>query len=63
MINNQLLEEAKNGDIRAFHNLFVEFQPQLKSYLYRLLANRNDMEDIAHDVFILAFEKLSGFRL
>jgi len=30
--------------------------------LYRLLANRNDMEDIAHDVFILAFEKLSGFR-
>ena len=56
------LEKAKSGDIRAFHNIFVEFQPQLKSYLYRLVADRNDMEDIAHDVFILAFENLKNFR-
>lgn len=62
MTQNDFLEKAKNGDIRAFHNLFSEFQPQLKSYLYRLLADRNDMEDLAHDVFIAAFENLSKFR-
>jgi RNA polymerase sigma-70 factor, ECF subfamily len=62
MPEDNLLENAKNGDIRAFHNLFAEFQPQLKSFLYRLLADRNDMEDIAHDVFIRAFEHLSHFR-
>ncbi len=62
MTEQLLLERAKAGDIRAFHTLFLEFQPQLKSYLYRLLANRNDMEDAAHDVFILAFENLSTFR-
>lgn len=59
---NNLLESAKSGDIRSFHSLFSEFQPQLKSYLYRLVANRNDMEDLAHDVFILAYENLKSFR-
>jgi len=57
-----LLGKAKEGDIRAFHTLFSEFQPQLKSFLYRLIADRNDMEDLAHDVFILAFENLPKFR-
>ena len=57
-----LLARAKQGDIRAFHKLFAQFQPQLKSYLYRLLANRNDMEDMAQDVFITAFEKVKTFR-
>ena len=62
MTSTELLKNAQNGDIRAFHNLFSEFQPQLKSFLYRLVANRNDMEDLAHDVFILAFENISQFR-
>lgn len=62
MSQDLLLKQAQTGDIRAFHALFSEFQPQLKSYLYRLLANRNDMEDLAHDVFILAFENLKSFR-
>ena len=62
MNETELLKDAQKGNIRAFHNLFSEFQPQLKSYLYRLLADRNDMEDMAHDVFILAFENLPKFR-
>lgn len=62
MNREQLLTQAKEGDIRAFHELFTAFQPQLKSYLYRLMANRNDMEDLAHDVFIISFENIKGFR-
>ena len=60
--DEELLTHARDGDIRAFHTLFAQFQPQLKSYLYRLLANRNDMEDMAHDVFITAFENVAKFR-
>ena len=58
----KLLADAKMGDIRAFHRLFAQFQPQLKSYLYRLLANRNDMEDMAQDVFVTAFENIKSVR-
>jgi RNA polymerase sigma-70 factor, ECF subfamily len=56
------LKEALQGDINAFQSLFVNFQGQLKSYLYRLLANRNDAEDLTHDTFIQAFDKLSTFK-
>ena len=62
MNDENLLAQAQAGEIRAFHTLFAEFQPQLKSYLYRLIANRNDMEDIAQDVFIIAFENIKSFR-
>ena len=56
------LRQALEGDIDAFQTLFAAFQPQLKSYLYRLTANRNDAEDLTHDTFIRAFANLSSFR-
>lgn len=57
-----IYKKALNGDINAFQVLFAQFQSQLKSYLYRLLANRNDAEDLTHDTFIQAFDKLSTFK-
>lgn len=59
---NDLLQSAKEGDINAFQQLFITFQDQLKSYLFRLLASRADAEDIAHDSFIRAFDKLHTFK-
>lgn len=62
MENEDALQIAKAGDINAFQTLFAQFQDQLKSYLYRLLTNRNDVEDLTHDTFIKAFSGLSGFN-
>ena len=59
---DQLLKKALEGDINAFQQLFAEFQDVLKSYLYRLLANRNDAEDLTHDTFIRAYDKLYQYR-
>lgn len=50
------------GDINAFQSLFATFQHALSAYLYRLTANRNDAEDLTHDSFIKAFDKLSTFK-
>jgi len=58
----QALKDALNGDINAFQSLFVTFQAQLKSYLYRLTASRDDADDLAHDTFIRAYDKLNLFR-
>jgi RNA polymerase sigma-70 factor, ECF subfamily len=60
--SNSVLKNALNGDIVAFQNLFVTFQNQLKSYLYRLVTDRNVAEDLAHDTFVKAFDKLSTFK-
>lgn len=58
----KLLEAARGGDIRAFQQLFANFQPELRSYLYRLLASRHDAEDLSHDTFVKAYEALRSFR-
>jgi RNA polymerase sigma-70 factor (ECF subfamily) len=62
MEREEVLKFAMAGDINAFQTLFAEFQNQLKSYLYRLLTDRNDVEDLAHDTFIKAFTKISTFN-
>jgi len=60
--NDQTLKRAINGDIVAFQTLFSGFQNQLKSYLYRLLTDRNDVEDLTHDTFVKAFDKIGTFK-
>ncbi len=60
--NEQILKSALNGDINAFQELFSAFQNQLKSYLYRLLTNRSDAEDLMHDTFIKGYDSLSTFK-
>lgn len=62
MEQKALLNSAISGDINAFNVLFAEFQDQLKSYLYRLLTDRNDVDDLAHDTFIKAFTNISTFH-
>ncbi len=62
MENDNTLQLAINGDINAFHKLFAEFQPQLKSYLYRIVTDRNDADDLTHDTFVKAFDKISTFK-
>ena len=59
---DKLLQRAKEGDIHAFQSLFEDIQDALRSYLYRLLASRPDAEDISHDTFIKAYDKVSQFR-
>lgn|SRR5258708_5395260 len=62
MEREEILKKALAGDINSFQTLFAEFQNQLKSYLYRLLTDRNDVDDLTHDTFIRAFDKISTFN-
>lgn len=61
-INEPNLKAAMDGDINAFQTLFAAFQNQLKSYLYRLTADRSDTEDLTHDAFVRAFDKINTFK-
>jgi len=58
----ELLKKALAGDINSFQTLFAEFQTQLRSYLYRLITDRNDVDDLTHDTFIRAFDKIATFN-
>jgi RNA polymerase sigma-70 factor, ECF subfamily len=62
MEREEILKKALAGDINSFQTLFAEFQNQLRSYLYRLLTDRNDVDDLTHDTFIRAFDKIATFN-
>lgn len=62
MENEEILKAAISGDINAFQTLFTQFQNQLKSFLYRLLTDKADVDDLTHDTFIKAFTKISTFN-
>lgn len=62
MINENILNEAKQGDIQAFHKLFMPFQEKLKSFLFRLAANPDDVDDLFQEIYLKSFEKLSTFK-
>lgn len=44
-----------------FESEFVALHPSLKSYLFRLCANVQDAEDLAHETYLRAKKGLSGF--
>ena len=56
------LSQALEGNRAAFQQQFLAFQGQLRSYLYRLLANRSEAEDLTHDTFLRAFDRLEQFQ-
>lgn len=60
--NSEQIQKAIEGDINAFQSIFAQFQDQLKSYLFRILTSRAEAEDIAHDAFIKAYDKLHTFQ-
>ena len=48
--------------VELFNEEFKGIISQLKSYLLRITASISDAEDIVHDTYIKALEKLSTFR-
>jgi RNA polymerase sigma-70 factor (ECF subfamily) len=56
------VRQLKAGDERAFTRLVTEYQNRIFSYLYRMLGNRQEAEEVAQEVFIAAFRFIGGFR-
>ena len=45
-----------------FEKEFIAFQPQLKSYLFRLTTCKQDSEDLTHETYIKALDKIDTFK-
>ncbi|MHC4787625.1 MAG: RNA polymerase sigma factor [Planctomycetota bacterium] len=58
----ELLELARGGDVEAFGRLVEENQDYIYNAVYHLVANEKDAEDIAQEVFVKAFRRLSSFE-
>jgi len=64
LVENQahLIEQARNGSDRAFQNLFKAYQRPVYNFIYRMLGNEQDAEDVTQEVFFKVYKKLSSLR-
>lgn len=54
----ELISRARGGDELAFEELVLPWQKPLFAYLYRMVAQREDAEDLLQDVMLQAVEEL-----
>ena len=53
---------AQGGDVAAFERLIVRRQGLVTALLAARVRGRNDVEDLAQEVFLRAWQRLSGLR-
>jgi len=49
-------------DEKKFQSEFLSFKQELLSFLFRLITNREEAEDIAQDTYLKSLKKLSSFK-
>lgn len=48
--------------MQDYQNLFVSFKDQLQSFVFRMVSNVQEAEDIVQDTYIKAFDKIDSFE-
>ena len=63
MINEtELIEQLKEGDETAFKTIVEQWKDMVYNTILGIVQNETEAEDLAQDVFIKVFEKISTFK-
>jgi len=62
LTDEQLAARLQAGCAEAFGPLFERLRPRLIHFLWQRTGNRSDAEDVAHDAFIRAYEKIDQYN-
>jgi RNA polymerase sigma-70 factor, ECF subfamily len=57
-----LIQAVQAGDHKSFESLVRRYQRQVASQIYLSLGNRDEVEDIAQEVFIRVYQSLHRFK-
>ncbi len=60
--NRALVETILNGDQRAFRVFIEKYQRLVGHVVFRMVKNREDVEDICQEIFMKIYRNLGGFR-
>jgi RNA polymerase sigma-70 factor (ECF subfamily) len=56
-----LIEQARAGDEAAFEELMRRYKRPVLNFVYRLLGNAEEAEDIAQEVFVRVYQNLRDY--
>ena len=57
-----LVERCQRGDPQAFEVLIKRYQDKLYNYVYRMVEDPDDAEDVTQEVLVRVYRSLSQFR-
>lgn len=60
--DEELVQRALQGDHRAYEFLLVRYQDSVARFIWRLIPQSQDREEICQDVFVKVFFNLDKFR-
>jgi RNA polymerase sigma-70 factor, ECF subfamily len=58
----ELIERCRAGERLAQEELYRLFRRQVAANIYRVLGNRDELDDLVQEVFVIAFRGLDRFR-
>ena len=58
-----LVEAAAGGDPAAFREIVLQFDSGLRALAFRLLRDRDRMDDVLQETYLKAFRALPGFNM
>ena len=56
------IQRVKAGDIRAFSAIVSNYQQMVFTIVLKIVANREDAEDIMQEIFVKVFKSLGQFK-
>ena len=60
--DQQLVQRAQNGDLRAFDLLVLKYQGRIAALISRYVSDSGELEDVTQEAFIKAYRALGKFR-
>ncbi len=58
----EIIQRIMGGEIEAYRELIQRYQHMIFVFIYKMVNNRSDAEDLTQEVFVKAYEKLSTYR-
>lgn len=58
----RVISRARKGDAAAFRQLVEAYQERLFAFVYRMVRNHHEAEDLCQSAFVKAYESLESYR-
>ncbi len=60
--NTALVQKAVQGDREAFNKIVQRYRGQIYGFIFRMVKNREEAEDLVQETFIKAYRALGSFN-
>jgi len=61
--DNTLIKLVKSGHSEIYDEIVKRYEKKLFSYIYRLVGNKEEAEDILQNVFVKAYKNIKTFDI